>query len=209
MARGAATSRRNCFTTAFSGSPNGFSFYTLPLTSKLVHTSGSNEASFLDELTQFIGAALNGGNAAIVVATGSHRNSLLPRLQAHGLDIGAAIEQGSYIALDAAEMLSTFMVNGMFDSDQFLESFGSLILRAANAAKGLHPRVAVFGEGTDLLWKRGDADAAIQDEKLCNELTKMYDVDILCGYSLGTVADVTDDHIFQRICAEHSAFYSL
>src|SRR5215813_10109709 len=40
MARGAATSRRNCFTTAFSGSPNGFSFYTLPLTSKLVHTSG-------------------------------------------------------------------------------------------------------------------------------------------------------------------------
>src|SRR5215813_9843793 len=41
MARGAATSRRNCFTTAFSGFPNGFSFYTLPLTSKLVHTSGS------------------------------------------------------------------------------------------------------------------------------------------------------------------------
>ena len=61
--------------------------------------------------TQFIGAALKAGNAAIVVATESHRDSLLPRLQAYGLDIGAAIEQGRYISLDAADTLSTFMLN--------------------------------------------------------------------------------------------------
>ena len=51
------------------------------------------------------------GNAVIVIATESHRESLLPRLQAHGLDIAAAIEQGRYISLDAADTLSTFMVN--------------------------------------------------------------------------------------------------
>ena len=32
--------------------------------------------------------------------------------------------------------------------------------------------------------------------------------DILCGYSLGTVPSGMDSHIFQQICAEHSAVYS-
>ena len=89
------------------------------------HEAGfySDDASLLDDLTQFIGAALKAGNAAIVVATESHRNSLLPRLQAYGLDIAAAIEQGRYISLDAADTLSTFMVNGMPDPVRFLKAF--------------------------------------------------------------------------------------
>src|SRR6185503_7219976 len=60
----------------------------------------SDDARLLDGFTQFIGAALKSGSAAIVIATESHRDSLLLRLQAHGLDIGAAIEQGRYIPLD-------------------------------------------------------------------------------------------------------------
>ena len=39
-------------------------------------------------------AALRGWNAAIVVATESHRESLLLGLQAVGLDMGAAMEDG-------------------------------------------------------------------------------------------------------------------
>ena len=87
------------------------------------HEAGfySDDASLLDGFTQFIGAALKAGNAVIVVATESHRDSLLPRLQAHGLDIGAAIEQGRYISLDAADTLSTFMVNDMPDPVRFLK----------------------------------------------------------------------------------------
>jgi hypothetical protein len=71
-----------------------------------------------------------------------------------------------------------------------------------------HAHVRFFGEGADLLRKQGNAEAAIQDEKLCNQLTKRYDVDILCGYSLADAVQPMDEHIFQRICAEHSAFYS-
>ena len=56
----------------------------------------------LDDLTQFALTALKAGNAAIVIATESHLDSLLSRLQSHGLDMGAAIEQGRYIALDTA-----------------------------------------------------------------------------------------------------------
>ena len=84
----------------------------------------SDDADLPDDLTQFIGAALKAGNAAIVVATESRRNSLLRRLQGLGLDIGAAIEQGRYIALDAADMLSTFMIHDVPDPVRFLNVSG-------------------------------------------------------------------------------------
>jgi KaiC/GvpD/RAD55 family RecA-like ATPase len=168
----------------------------------------SGDASLLDDLTRFIETVLKAGNAAIVVATESHRNSLLLRLQAHGLDIGAAIEHGRYIALDAAETLSTFMRNGMPDPVLFSELLGNLIVTAAEAAKGEQASVAIFGECVDLLWAQGNAEAAIQMEKLGNQLAKRYIVDILCGYSLDNVNGGMDSHIFQQICAEHLAVRS-
>jgi hypothetical protein len=60
----------------------------------------------------------------------------------------------------------------------------------------------------DLLWAQGNGEAAIQVEKLGNQLAKMYDVDILCGYSLFGVEGGMAPQIFQRICAEHSAVHS-
>jgi DNA-binding response OmpR family regulator len=168
----------------------------------------SDDARLLDDLTEFIGAALKAGNAAIVVATESHRESLLPRLQAQGLDIGTAIEQGRYVPLDAAETLSTFMRNGMPDPVLFLKLLGSLIATVADTAHAEPARVAIFGECVHLLWAQGNAEAAIQMEKLGNQLAKRYNVDILCGYSRATVEVGMEDHIFQQICAEHSAVYS-
>jgi DNA-binding NarL/FixJ family response regulator len=168
----------------------------------------SNDRWLVDDAAQFISAALKAGNAAIVVATESHRNGLLAQLQARGVDIDAAIEQGRYIALDATDALSTFMVDDTLDPVRFMETFGNLIVTARNAANGETPRVAVFGEGVHLLWAQGNVHAAIRDEKLCNELTKRYDVDILCGYSLGSFHGGIDNHMFEKICAEHSAVRS-
>jgi len=167
----------------------------------------SDDAGLLDDLTQFIGAALKAGNAAIVVATESHRESLLPRLQAQGLDIRTAIDQGRYVTLDAADTLSALMLNGMPDQDRFLNFLGNL-MTVSKAATGKQARVSIFGECVHLLCAQGNAEAAIQFEKLGNQLAKIYDVDILCGYSLGFSQDAMDSHIFQRICAEHSAVHS-
>jgi len=167
----------------------------------------SDDRRLLADVTQFIGAALKAGNAAIVAATESHRNSLLPRLQTEGVDIGAAIEQGRYIALDTADTLSVFMHAGLLDSAKFLEVFGNLIITAAKTQQVEHPRVAVFGECVNLLLAQGNAETAIQMEKLGNQLPNLYDVDILCGYSLAQVQAEVDTHIFERICAEHSAVH--
>jgi CheY-like chemotaxis protein len=168
----------------------------------------SNDRYLLDDLTLFIGAALQRGNAAIVVASELHRNSLLPRLQAYGLDIATVIEEGRYISLDAADTLSAVMSHGMPDPFRFLRRWGDLIGIATKAAKGQQGRVAVFGECVHLLWARGNAEATIQFEKLGNQLAKTHDIDILCGYSPGGVRGGMGSHIFQQICAQHSAVRS-
>jgi DNA-binding NarL/FixJ family response regulator len=174
------------------------------------HEAGfySDDLGFLDDVTQFIGNALEARNPVIAVVTQAHRDSLLTRFRARGLDIAAAIDQGRYVSVDAAEALSTFMINDVPDPGRFLKLFGDLIETAAQVVKGEQARVAFFGEGAPLLWAQGHAEAAIQVEELSQQLAKTYDVDILCGYSLGSVLGGMDSQIFQRICAEHSAVHS-
>ena len=166
----------------------------------------SDQRAFLENVTQFIATALDIGNAVIVVATESHRDSLLSKLEARGSDIGTVVNQGRYVALDAAEVLYALMHNDMPDPVLFMKAFGNLIPRATKAAKVGNPRVAIFAECVHLLWAKGNAEAAIAMEKLGNQLGKAYAVDILCGYSVGQ--DGMDGQIFQRICAEHSAVHS-
>jgi hypothetical protein len=60
-----------------------------------------------------------------------------------------------------------------------------------------------------VLWAQGNAEAAIQVEELGNKLTQIHAVDILCGYSVGTVEKRMDNAVFQRICSEHSAVHSI
>lgn len=156
----------------------------------------SDDASFLSGFTRFIEAALKAGSAVIVVATESHRNSLFQKLQAQGSDIGAAIEQGSYIPLDVADTLSTFMVSDFPDAVRFLRVAGDLVVAAAKASREEHSRVAACGECALFLWAQGKADAAIQIERLwdviaenlCRTLIRLFPVKRLSWESVQSVA---------------------
>jgi len=168
----------------------------------------SGDAVLLDGFARFIAAALKAGNAAIVLATESHRNSLVLRLKAQGLDVDAATQQGTYIQLDVAGTLSTFMVDDMPDSARFFQVVGGPIRSAAQAAKGEHPRVVACGECSPLLWAEGKTGAALRLEQLWDEVGTTFEMDILCGYALASFHGEEDEHVFQSICAEHSAVYS-
>ena len=166
----------------------------------------SDDTVFLDSLTRFIAAALKAGKAAIVLATKSHLDSLLQRLKAESVDTDGALRQGTYIPMEVAETLSTFMVNDMPDAARFFEVASALIETAAKAAK--YSRVVACGECAPGLWAEGKADAAIRLEHLWDEVVTTFDMDTLCGYALSSFHGLEDEHVFQSICAEHSAVYS-
>jgi DNA-binding NarL/FixJ family response regulator len=167
-----------------------------------------DDASFLVGFTRFIEAGLKDGKAVIVVATQSHWKNLLQRLRALGLNVDAAIEEWRLIPLDVSETLATFMVNDVPDPVRFRKSAGELVAVAAKAAQGKPPRVAACGECSLTLWAQGNTDAAVQVEHLCDEIAKIYEIDILCGYVLNALQRKRESHIYERICAEHAAVYS-
>ena len=153
----------------------------------------SDEDALLDGLTRFIGNALNAGNAAIVWATELHRESLVQRLRAQGVDVAAAIRRGTYILSDAAEKP---------DVVKMLVAIRGLREAASKAGKKL-PRVAVCGERAGRLWAEGKVDEAMRLEQLLNELAKGHDIDILCPYPMEQGQE--DNPALKSICAEHSA----
>jgi CheY-like chemotaxis protein len=160
----------------------------------------SDDAAFVVGFAQFVEAALEAGKAAIVVATGSHRKSLLERLQQHGVDIIAAIEQGRYVSVDVGDTLSAFMVNDLPDPARFFRVADDLIAPAAQTVFG--GRVVMCGESASILWADGKVDAAIQLERFCNQLAKRYGMDILCGFSLSSSYHEQDQKIFAEICRD-------
>jgi DNA-binding NarL/FixJ family response regulator len=184
----------------------------VPGTPKVTHSHGvhfySDDAAFLLGFACFVEAALHAGNPVIVVATESHRNGLFQTLLALGIDGAAAMQQGLYTSLDVYEVLSTFMVNDLPDSAQFLNVFGDLLSSTLKAAKARHPRVAACGEFAPTLLAQGKVAAAIQVEHLTDEVARAREVDILCGYVLTRFQREQESHIYERICAEHSAVLS-
>ena len=161
----------------------------------------------LESVTHFVGAALKFGNAAIVLATKSHRDSLVEELKAQGVDDDLLMQRGAYVSLAAAETLSTFMINDWPDAGRFFAGFKNLIESALKAAKANHPRVVIFGEGVALLWAEGKKKAAIRLEQLGNDLSRTRTIDILCAYPSNLYVK-EDKHSFEAICREHSAVHS-
>jgi len=161
----------------------------------------------VESFGRFVTGALKVGNAAIVIATESHRESLIDRLNREGLDINALIQQGTYISADASEMFSTIMVNGSPDCLRFFESLCSLVQAALKTTKAEHPRVAICGEYAELLHPEGDISAVLSLERTGNHLAQSHHVDIMCAYPVNGFRNQQDDESFKSICAEHTAVH--
>lgn len=168
----------------------------------------SSDAAFVAGLAGFIEAGLQMGNVVIVVATEPHRRGILRKLKADGLDLDAAIKQGSFRSLDSVETVSTLMVNDALDPLHCAKVVGDMIVEAAKGAKRQHARVTFCGECAPILLAQGNAEAAIQLEHLWDEITKRYGADTLCAYLWSAFPDKETNPIFERICAEHSVVYS-
>jgi hypothetical protein len=59
-----------------------------------------------------------------------------------------------------------------------------------------------------LLWAEGRVDAAIRLEQLLNQLATIYEFDLLCAYELSSFHGKENGHVFENICAQHSAVCS-
>ena len=163
-----------------------------------------NDTFLIELLSRFIGASLVNGDAAIVVATARHREALTERLRALGFNLTVPLNQGRYVAFDAAETLSQFMRGGMADPVLFNEMMGPVLEDARDAARGGRGRIAAFGEMVALLWADGKIEAALQLEELWNRLAEVYSFSLCCAYPMSGFLGNPHAAPFLKICAQHT-----
>jgi hypothetical protein len=168
----------------------------------------SDDDALLGSFTDFLAAALQNGNAGIVITTELQQIRILSRLEEFGLDMSAAIRQGRYVALDTEDALSRYMINDRPDDALFYRAAGDLITKTAQAVDGERTRVVACGGCATLLWDRGNVEGAIRLERLWDEIARSHGVQVLCGYQLATFEGEKGRDTFDRICAEHSAVHS-
>lgn len=164
----------------------------------------ADDAFLLDELSRFVGAALGAGDAAVVIATAAHRQALDARLRTLGLEVAFAIEQGRYVAWDAAEILARCMPRGRLDAECFAGLASGAITRAAAATGGVPSRVALFGELVTLLCEMGQPEEAIRLEGLWSDLARTHGFSLRCAYPMRLFNRAADSETVARICAAHA-----
>ena len=158
----------------------------------------ADDATLLEATERFLWSALRADDAAIAIATRSHLRQLLERLRTSGTNVDRAIERGSFLRLDANDLFSLILSDGVA---RLKPALLQAIQSAASATPRPNSRVAVFGECASMLLTAGHGDAAMELEQVGIEIVNTMSVDIMCTYAL--LPD--HDGAFKTVCAQHNA----
>jgi len=180
------------------------------LPAPLNHSAHSVQFYFEDRLmieglAGLVATALVSRDAAIVIATKVHRETLARELKDRDLNTTRAIADGRFVCLDASETLARIMLNGMPDSERFSHLIGGLITSARTAAKSEQVGLVIFGEMVAILWTEGKHQAAIRLEELWNDLAAQYSFSLRCAYPMNGFHKQEHADSFAKICAAHSS----
>ena len=149
----------------------------------------------------FIASGLSAVEGGVVIATAERRRAIEQDLEARGIDLLVARARYQYVPLDAESTLAQVMSGNLPDERLFAEVVGSVVTRMACAGF----RVRAFAETTALLWAQGRVDAAIQLERLWNDLGLTRRFALFCACPMMHFQGGRDDSGFQRLRAVHRA----
>ena len=157
-----------------------------------------DDVTLMSSVRTFVTVGISEGEAAVVIATPAHRESIEREL-GRTVDLDAAREQGLFEALDAEETLAAFMENGHPDPVRFDRVIGEVLARASREGR----KVRVFGEMVAVLWADGNVSAALALEDHWNRLGKTRRFRLFCAYPTQAFTEDETDPL-ASVCNRHS-----
>ena len=114
-------------------------------------------------------------------------------------------ERGQYVAQDSALALSQVMHDGRPDKDCLAEIIHGLDRLRLAGPDGPQGRLTIFGDMTVSLCRNGDFEAALELERIWNELTRPLPFFTVCSYPTDCFEHSAARNQLPSVCAEHSA----
>ena len=159
-----------------------------------------DDVSLFKTVGGFLGEGLVSGHPAVVIATRPHQQGILEDLRTRSIDVDRARRLGDVVLLDADETLSLFMTTEGPSPELFERYVGGVFDQMVQGHR--ESAVRAYGEMVDLLWQRGEHEAAAQVEALWNELAATFAFSLLCTYAVNHFP--THGAHYQQICALHT-----
>jgi anti-sigma regulatory factor (Ser/Thr protein kinase) len=144
--------------------------------------------------------AVDSGAVAVVLATEAHGRAFAAELASAGIDADEASHSGTLVLLDAAATMAKFMPGGRIDARACRRVLDAIVSDAAATGRP----VRAYGEMVALLWEAGDILAAIELEKLWNELGREHRFALLCAYRHQSGWGSERTEALRQICHQHS-----
>jgi hypothetical protein len=158
-----------------------------------------NDAVFINSLVGFVGAGIKAGECVILIATAAHLKAVEEKLNGYGVFVRSLIEEERYIALDAHETLSKFMINDWPDEELFIKTISSVIEKGTCRQR----KVRAFGEMVAILWAQGLNGATVRLEHFWNKFCDEHKFSLFCAYpKAGFTQDINDS--ISKICNCHA-----
>jgi hypothetical protein len=149
---------------------------------------------------RYVAAGLSEDETVLLIATEAHLAVIDGALSEMGVNVSRARAAGAVVALDAAETLASFMVDGSPDPDRFISTIGGLL----DATRAGRSAIRAFGEMVALLWQEDNVSGAIALESLWNNLAECHEFSLLCAYP-SVALDTSELGDLNDVCRLHSA----
>jgi hypothetical protein len=160
----------------------------------------SDKGFLYEAVAEYAGTGLRRGEGVIIIARPSHRAAFMRALDSAGVAASEAVERGQLLMLDADETLGGFTPGGMPDWQTFHALIGGVIAKMRLD----YPSVRAYGEMVDVLWQRGERDAAIRLEEFWNDLAKLQTFSLLCAYQMDNLDAAAYKGPMECVCKVHT-----
>ena len=159
------------------------------------------EAELVPALVKYIGTALNLGHDAIIIARPGVSSQVSGELhRQHVQRLVSGRPRGHLTTLDAQATLAAFMVDGWPDARAFEKHVASRVEKATTGGK----TAVAYGEMVALLCEQGQYTAAVQLEKVWNDLLGKMRFSLLCAYPMRLFTNMAGKRSYAHICEAHS-----
>jgi len=180
------------------------SLSTVPGSRHTVHFH-RDDAQFLDDVSELVGEILRSGEQVVVVTNEVTRIGIAQRLQARHMDLAMLAERGQYIEHDSALVLAAVMHEGRPDEKRLGEMIHGLDRLRHDGRGGPGSRLTIVGDMTVSLCRNGRFEAALEIERIWNELTRPLPFFTVCTYPVECFEQAATRSQLARLHAEHGA----
>jgi len=168
-----------------------------------VHFHGDDD-SWLDRVALVLAKALDRGDIVSTALLKSNRDILAMRMQDRGWNPVDLEAQGRYLVFDAEDTATKVMRHGRVHPDAVAELVAALEPARTDGAGWARSHLTLVGEIAGVLCRRGNPAAALELERLWDEMTRPLPILTICAYPAGCLDHHQTPGLVSSISAHHA-----